>query len=129
MNTEQFNEIVEARCGKTKKVLVKKSVEYASPTDRFHNFKVAARIGEPQTQQQAALGMLKKHIVSLTDMVEATAHGIYPSAEMLDEKLGDIVNYVILLEGMFIEDSPPAPLVVEGTCAELRYKAVEHQPV
>jgi hypothetical protein len=102
MKTEQFNEIVEARCEKIKKVLVKKAAEYSSDTDRLHNFKVAARVND-ETPEKALWGMMAKHLVSILDIVAATRGGRMPSAEMRNEKITDAVNYLILLEALLIE--------------------------
>ena len=126
MKTEQFNEIVEARCEKIKKVLVKKAAEYSSDTDRLHNFKVASRIND-ETPEKALWGMMAKHLVSILDIVAATRGGRRPSAELRDEKVGDAINYLILLEALLIEQAPSEQVIVEsvGTNAILR-RAVEN---
>lgn len=131
MNTQTFNEIVEKRLDKIRKVLVKKAAEYSSADDRLHNFKVAARMEEPQDSPESALwGMMRKHLVSVLDIVAATRGGRYPSAAMRDEKIGDAINYLILLEALLIEHSPPEPEIVEseGTNAILR-RAVENHTI
>lgn len=47
--------------------------------------------------------MLKKHVVSVRDMVKDIERGILPSKKMLDEKITDRINYGLLLEGLFRE--------------------------
>jgi len=102
MNNEQFNQVVEDRISKIRAILVKKAVEYASDTDRLHNFKVAAQISsKPCTPEQALLGMWRKHLVSVIDIIES---GVKPSVELRDEKIGDAINYLILLEALLIEE-------------------------
>jgi hypothetical protein len=123
MNTEDFNKVVDARIEKTKATLIKKAAEYSSDEDRLHNFKIAGRING-ETPEKALWGMMAKHLVSVIDIIADSNRGKLPSASMRDEKLGDAINYLILLEALLIEKSPLEPLhtVVKGTCAELHYK-------
>jgi len=101
MNTETFNTVVERRCELIKSVLVSKAEEYSSDTDRLHNFKRAAELSsKPITWEQALLGMLRKHLVSVIDMIDA---GGVPPKAMRDEKVGDSINYHILLEALWDE--------------------------
>jgi hypothetical protein len=105
MLTERFNEVVEARVEKIKKVLQKKAGEYASTTDRLHNFKAAAAADDTNAVK-ALWGMYLKHFVSVRDIVHKFQQGSpssYPSVELMDEKLGDSINYMILLEGLLTE--------------------------
>jgi len=120
MNNEQFNQVVENRIDQIRKVLVKKAAEYASDTDRLHNFKVAARVGSKQiTPEQALLGMWRKHLVSVFDMIES---GTRPAPALRDEKVGDSINYLILLEALWTPECQPVAKVIEGTCGSLKYK-------
>jgi hypothetical protein len=121
MRTDQFNTIVNSRCEKIQKVLVKKAAEYSSAEDRLHNFKVASRIND-ETPEKALWGMMTKHLVSILDIVAATRAGRRPSAELRDEKIGDAINYLILLEALLIEQGPAEQVIVEsiGTNAILR---------
>jgi hypothetical protein len=104
MNIEDFNKVVNERVQKMRKVLSIKAGEYSTATDRMHNFKVAAQLAKtPITPEQALWGMLRKHLVSVIDIIEDTANGIFPSEEKRDEKIGDTINYMVLLEGILIE--------------------------
>ena len=122
MNTETFNSIVDQRVEKIKATLVRKSAEYSSDDDRLHNFKIAGRING-ETPEKALWGMMAKHLVSVIDIIADSNRGKLPSAAMRDEKLGDAINYLILLEALLIEKSPPDPVIVKGMCAELHYGA------
>lgn len=93
---EAFDIVVGARCCKIKEVLASKAKEYATERSRFHNFEVAARILDT-TPEKALMGMLIKHFVSVMDLVEAPESA---TEDMINEKIGDSVNYLILLEGM-----------------------------
>jgi len=95
-----FDEIIKSRVEKIQRILGLKASEYASKTDRFHNFNVAGRISGT-TPEKALYGMMLKHEVSVLDLIEMA--DIEPenlSASLIDEKIGDYINYLILLEGM-----------------------------
>jgi hypothetical protein len=47
--------------------------------------------------------MLKKHVISVRDMIMDVDRGIVPSQQALDDKLTDWINYGLLLEGLFCE--------------------------
>jgi len=99
MTNEQFNEIVNDRVQKIQTILTKKGQEYGA-IDRLHNFRVAARI-DNETMLEAAWGMFKKHLVSIMDIKDALQT---PSIEMINEKFGDAINYLILMEAILIEE-------------------------
>ena len=99
MDSKKFNEILEKRIDKIKNVLSSKEKEYASGFDRLHNFKVAARIMN-ETPEKALFGMLLKHIVSVIDMVNDPKS---ISEYLINEKIGDVINYFILLESLMWE--------------------------
>lgn len=106
MTSKEFDAILSRRFDLTKKVLAKKRQEYANPMntvfeDRFHNFGRAAAIMRT-TKEQALIGMFSKHLVSILDIVERFGYD-KPSEEMVEEKIGDAINYLILLEGMLKE--------------------------
>lgn len=101
MTYERFNEILEARIRKSQSVMSKKEKEYARE-DRLQNFKTAAR-KRGCTPEEALYGMMLKHDVSVSDMVEDVRLGIVPTVERVDEKIGDLINYLILLEALLIE--------------------------
>lgn len=102
MKAETFETmILEKRIEKIKTVLGNKAKEYSSYKDRLHNFKVAARI-QNTTPEKAAFGMALKHLVSVMDIIENTPKK--PSKEMVDEKIGDLINYLVLIEALLLED-------------------------
>jgi len=104
MNQKEFDEVLESRINNIRFVLQSKAKEYATDVNRLHNFKLAAKLeSKPQTQEQALWGMLKKHIVSVIDMIDMTGDGISPELSLVNEKIGDCINYLILLEAMFVE--------------------------
>lgn len=104
MKVTEFEPIVENRINKIRTVLAKKAKEYtgASGLDRLHNFnRASAMLGI--SREKALLGMWTKHIVSVLDIIDAFDTQ-KPTVEMIDEKIGDLINYAILLEAMMKED-------------------------
>lgn len=99
MDSEQFSAIVKRRIDLIKVILRNKGREYASTADRLYNFKVASRLLDT-TPEKALLGMLSKHLVSVFDLIESPTNR---TPEMIDEKLGDTINYFILLEAVLKE--------------------------
>jgi len=103
MTHQEFNEVVARRLGLIEKVLASKGAEYVgSEPDRFHNFKLGAAL-QRCTPEECLLGYVTKQLVSTVDLIKATSNGSCPAREVIDEKLGDIINYALLLEGLFLE--------------------------
>ncbi len=114
MRHEQFEKILEERLTLTRKILASKNAEYSSGTDKLHNFKRAGAM-EQCSPEKALVGMWTKHIISLLDIVDEIERkcGInarcFPSfnpdeyIEMVEEKIGDAINYLILLEALIKE--------------------------
>jgi hypothetical protein len=121
MNQVQFEKVVNDRMGAEKKVLLAKGKIYAMNGDRLGQFKKAALIGDSQTPEQALLGMWKKHLVKLVDMIEATRVGIFPEITQRQETIGDARNYLILLDALWVEREMDQP-AQEGTYQDLRGK-------
>ncbi len=104
MTQEKFNEICDDMLERCQRVLCSKANEYATE-DRLHNFKVAAKL-EGITPEQALAGMMAKHTVSVYDMIKSAED--YDNA-VWNEKIGDSINYLILLRALIEEarDSRP----------------------
>lgn len=106
MNRAAFDRIIGKRCEKIKKTLDSKGKEYESSQTVFHNF-IAAGKKLSISREKALMGMKSKHDVSVDQLVDiATDHPKDLTIERIDEKIGDSINYLILLEGMLIEDIP-----------------------
>lgn len=104
MKHDTFSILVEKRLEACKKVLINKDKEYSSDEDRLHNFKQAGK-ARNKTDIEALDGMWMKHIVSIWDAIDKMSYdkSYTPSEEWVKEKLGDNINYTLLLEGL-IED-------------------------
>jgi len=101
MDSKTFDEILISRINKMQRTLASKATEYATD-DRLHNFKRAAEL-QGVTKEQACLGFMTKHLVSILDMIRDNAEGRRISQERIDEKIGDAINYLVLLEALFLE--------------------------
>lgn len=102
MTDKQFQDVLHDRLDAIQEVLANKAKEY-SRGDRLHNFK---RAGEAmrQTPERALMGMLMKHLVSLFDMVDDIDAKTQPwTTAAWEEKIGDSINYLILLEALVKE--------------------------
>ncbi len=103
MTTSDFNDLLACRWSKIQETLIDKAKEYASDTDRLYNFKRGACVLSV-TPAECLLGYMTKHFVSILDMVRDSNKGKPPSRERIDEKIGDLVNYIILLEAVLVEE-------------------------
>ena len=102
MRTEQFEEVINNRIETCKSVLCSKAEEYATD-DRLHNFKVAGKL-QKCTAVKALGGMMAKHTVSVYDLIDDYEQGKAISKEMWTEKIGDSINYLLLLTALLEED-------------------------
>ena len=94
-----FDGMLDERLKKIKDTLSLKASGYAFNSDRLHNFKVAGQISD-QPPTKALWGMAMKHLVSITDLIEGRLEN---NRGNVDEKIGDMINYLILLEAL-LED-------------------------
>lgn len=99
MTEQQFEKHVDERIEKIRNVLQVKAKEYRKNDNPFHNFDRAAAMNEC-TPERALMGMLAKHQISVLDLVDDIEQGKIPSRELVSEKIGDHINYLILLEGL-----------------------------
>jgi len=100
MTNEEFEKLFDAVVAQERATLITKAGEYASSADRFHNFHVGASISG-QSPARTLWGFLVKHLVSVRDIVD----GRQADRAMLREKIGDCRNYMILLEGLLLDES------------------------
>ena len=98
MNNTEFEKILDTRIKAIRETLAGKAKEYAS-ADRLYNFKRAAEIDQT-TPENALKGMWLKHVVSVLDLISGK---LELSEKTINEKLGDSINYLILLEAVLKE--------------------------
>lgn len=98
-----FNALLDRRLSLIKATLASKAQEYAKDADRLHNFNRAAEMLGKQygwTPVKAMLGMWSKHLVSVIDMANEASEGKIFEPHFIDEKIGDAINYLILMESL-----------------------------
>lgn len=100
MKKELFDTIVNEQMNHCESILIDKAKEYATD-DRLHNFKVAAGL-KHETPQEALLGMMAKHTISIYDMCQSKE--VFPMDTWI-EKITDHINYLILLRAVMTEDT------------------------
>lgn len=100
---ENFMLILNSIIVDMRNTLESKNKEYSPETDKILNFKKAGLL-LGCTPERALLGFMGKHLVSMFDMIDNIDKGKpVPSPEYVREKLGDIRNYLVLLEVLFYE--------------------------
>jgi hypothetical protein len=106
MNRLEFNKIVVNRINLINQVLASKGKEYAGDLDVFHNFKSATGLSFHSSPEKVAWEFAVKHFQSIKDLLEHVdvdgANG-FPTIPYIEEKIGDAINYLILIEGMLKE--------------------------
>lgn len=101
MDSKRFNDILENTINDCCRTLGFKAGEYATE-DRLHNFKVAAKL-QNCTPLTALAGMMAKHTVSVYDLIQKHEQGLPVSEAMWGEKIGDSINYLLLLTALVQE--------------------------
>ena len=109
MTQEEFNVVLKSRFEKCESVLGIKAGEYARNNDRLSNFKSAAALMKT-TPAKACLWFFLKHLVSISDMVNDLDLDMPNPPQVWNEKIGDAINYLILLEGIIYEDYQSSPI-------------------
>lgn len=105
MTDDEFGKILDWRLARVREVLGLKAAEYATDADRLHNFKRSAAV-MGRTRFEACVAFMTKHVTSVYDLVDKKARGEHVSDDLVAEKVGDAINYLILLEALFYEHAP-----------------------
>ncbi len=100
MEPAEFERIMEHQFDVCARMLGAKAEEYAPGVDRLHNFRVAATVRNT-TPAQALAGMMLKHTVSIYDAIDAD---VLPPLFLLEEKITDHINYLVLLMAIFRDE-------------------------
>lgn len=102
MNQQEFDQQLEKRLQQIRTTLGVKAKEYVRNDNPLHNFEVGGQI-TGETSAKVLDGFLLKHIVSYRDMINDLEKGIIPEKAKVQEKLGDIINYFIIQEGILYD--------------------------
>ena len=102
MKIDDFFELLEKRFSKTREVYHVKMNEYADVTDVFRSFKKGVGFSFHDTPEGVAWEYACKHFESIKSIIEKLP-GEVPTDELLEEKIGDAINYLIIIEGLLKE--------------------------
>ena len=101
MTNEAFQILMENRFKLTEQTLMRKGNEYSVTADRLDNFKrIALMTGSSPTA--VLMGFAIKHIDSVIRLANNEASEEV-SIDYIDEKIGDTISYLILLEALLNE--------------------------
>lgn len=95
-----FDAIVDEQLARCHDLLIEKGKEYAPGGDRLMAFRRAAAL-QGCTLAEAALGMMVKHLVSVTEMIQSREH--YTTSKW-DEKITDSINYLLIIRAIIEEE-------------------------
>lgn len=109
MNHQTFKQVMESRFKSISAVLDSKAKEYSTDVDRLHNFKNLAAFMEI-TPLQACFHLLMKNFIALKDTV---AQDKDVDEAYWEEKLGDTINYLILLDALWKETKQGIVISIE----------------
>lgn len=108
MNYNTFNLLLQERLKNTETVLLAKAREYVRGEDRFYNFEQGKKLLElvnlDVTKEDVMLLYNTKHLISIFDILSDSRKGVKYSKEYINEKFGDAINYLIMIEMALIEN-------------------------
>jgi hypothetical protein len=102
MTKQEFSKYLEQRLQRIKDTLDKKGEEYAYINNVFVNFEDAGDIAG-NCREKIMFYYMLKHLISVINIVNKADKYEYPIKEVIEEKFGDLVNYLILIEASLIE--------------------------
>ena len=97
MKRDKFEILLGKVFSRTTNVLTKKSKEYATDKDVFQSFKNGTGFSFHNEAEKVAYEYLCKHLESIKTMLSDLNNN--PP----DEKIGDAINYLIIIEGLLKE--------------------------
>ncbi len=97
MSNEFMDAVIDRRVKYTIDTLSRKALEYVRNNDRLHNFNVGAEL-ENTSREKVLHSFFLKHYISYLDMLQDIEEGKLPAKNYVDEKIGDMINYLILQE-------------------------------
>lgn len=101
MTREHYQKSIESQIERVRSTLTIKNKEYAPEDDPLHNFKASAAAAQT-TPEHAAFMFMLKHFTSVADMIKHGNPKDY-SFDLWKEKLGDMKNYLFLIEAIIEE--------------------------
>ncbi len=102
MKIQEFKKLLEYRFDKTRETYSTKMTEYANIMDVFKSFREGVGFSFHDTPEGVAWEYACKHLECIKTIISKLP-GEVPTDELLEEKIGDAINYLIILEGLIKE--------------------------
>ena len=102
MTEIDFDAIIEDTLQQIKDTLITKGREYRRAQNPFHNFNQGVKI-TGLTREEVIWGFALKHFISIQDIKNDLKQGKKPTRAMLDEKYGDLINYLLIEKASIID--------------------------
>ena len=102
MNLKKFEILLKEIFKRTENVFLTKRNEYANNEDVFKSFKNGVGFSLHTEPEQVAWSYLAKHLESIQSIIKKLPNE-KPSKELIEEKVGDAINYLIIIEGLLKE--------------------------
>jgi hypothetical protein len=103
MERDEFTKIIREEADHCCNLLAAKGAEYDDDkADRLNSFKRAGKL-QNENEVKALSGMMAKHAVSVFDMCVRGKPTDY-SISKWDEKITDMINYLLILKAMVVEE-------------------------
>lgn len=102
MTSAELDKMIDQIFLDIRKTLTKKGAEYSPYLDRLKNLKDTGTFLEVPPER-ALLGFVAKHIIALKDFIIELTLGFFRSEDQWDEKIDDIICYLILLKALLKE--------------------------
>ena len=103
MTENRFEQVVDETLNQIREILLIKGAEYRRNQDPFHNFNQGA-IKSQQHSLKVLDGFLLKHEISISDICDDIIYyDKKPKIEIVNEKLGDNLIYLLIKKAMLID--------------------------
>lgn len=102
MQLSKFKLLLEGIFNRTESMFKTKRGEYANDHDVFKSFKNGVGFSMHNEPEQVAYEYLCKHLESIQSIIKKLPEEA-PRYEVINEKFGDAINYLIIIEGLLKE--------------------------
>jgi len=102
MQLDKFKSLLQHIYRRTDETFDIKRDEYANDVDVFKSLKNGTAFSFQSEPEQVAWNYLAKHLESIQSILSKLPDE-EPSVELINEKLGDAINYLIIIEGLLRE--------------------------
>ena len=103
MQLDKFKNLLQHIYRRTDETFDIKRDEYTNDVDVFKSLKNGIGFSFQSEPEQVAWNYLAKHLESIQSILSEVPDE-EPSVELINEKLGDAINYLIIIEGLLREN-------------------------